>query len=146
MVLGFLRSKSKNNSNDNDEYITPDEISYEEKLNKVKQKISDNPIYRQKLEGKQDTFHKFARLLSDKEKLRNSYLSTKWMNTLELYKDINEDINLGSEATNDLPSTRFKSFTNGFRSTSKGSGPIHIQDLKDKNNDDDNDNVFVKYR
>jgi hypothetical protein len=50
----------------------------------VIEKILNNPIYREKLEGDKPTLEKFATVLSSKSELKRTYLNTDWLETVKM--------------------------------------------------------------
>ncbi|KAL0478810.1 developmentally-regulated protein [Acrasis kona] len=62
------------------------------KIQSVVNKILQNPTYREKLDKNQDVLYRFATALSIPEDLKATYLSTDWMQTVNLFKKNNADM------------------------------------------------------
>lgn len=53
----------------------------------VIQKVLNNPIYGEKLKDDPETLQRFAHVLSTKDELKGTYLTTDWLETIKLVRN-----------------------------------------------------------
>jgi hypothetical protein len=89
-TMGNIAALAKSSGNDNND------VDFESKTNSmpspnatdiVLQKITSSKQFQVKLGHNLNKMKHFARQISDSEELKNSYLSTDWLHTVELYRE-----------------------------------------------------------
>eukprot|EP01027_Heterolobosea_sp_BB2_P015651 GEZU01022389.1.p1 GENE.GEZU01022389.1~~GEZU01022389.1.p1 ORF type:complete len:233 (-),score=75.80 GEZU01022389.1:9-707(-) len=140
---------SNNNNINNNENVPPDSIDYEQKqkeaaYNYVLQKIMNNEVYAERLTkpGEEATLKKFAMALSDIEQMKKTYLSTDWVQTVELFRELKErEGDDNGSSGNNLKKTKSKMLQTNISVPESGVSLQPIASQADEYDEDDNVDV-----
>jgi len=95
MGLGssLLDNKDANTDMDNINKVKKEERKRDEKkdLEAIIIKILSNPIYKERLKDDEDTMKKFAKVLCTPSEMKEAYLNTDWVETMEFQKSLEKE-------------------------------------------------------